>query len=105
MPTQYQVTCTKCDYQSELIWLSWTLYQRPSGHTHELAKQLVWCSACAKVTYAEFLHSLKTMEQLRAIPGIKKGWANLKTGYQWPEAEIEAVRAYTRYPGYRGLHD
>lgn len=105
MPTQYQVTCTKCDYQSELIWLSWTLYQRRSGHTHELAKQLAWCPACARVTYAEFLHSLKTMEQLRAIPGIKKGWANLKTGYPWSEAEIEAVRAYTRYPGYRNLHD
>lgn len=104
MPTQYQVTCSKCDYKSDLIWLSETFYRRPSGDEHELAKQLVWCPSCSRVTFAEYLHSLKIMEQLLAIPHIKKGEASLKTGCQWSEAEIEAVRAYTRYPGYILLH-
>ncbi len=103
MPYRYRANCTKCDYGSDLLWLPWALYQRPSGHTFEVAQQLVWCPGCGKVTLAEYLNSSKTIEKLRAIPAIKNVYEQPET--EWSPAEIEAVLGYTRYPQILHLHE
>jgi hypothetical protein len=57
------VKCDRCDYKSE-YWSSWYYYHLVTGHQFPSPSQRIWCFDCNRLTKAELLPALVSVEQL-----------------------------------------